>query len=89
MSDQINQDHPAEIDPELRQQAVERTLYHYPGVTPTMVTMVLGKRFTEAPPLPTENEKEQATEIVKKFLKNFETSMQEAVFEVTRDGFDE
>ena len=45
-------------------QAVERVLYHHDDVTPTMVAMILGKEFIEAPPLPTEDEKNQATEIV-------------------------
>lgn len=74
MSNQTNQERLAEVAPGLMQ-AVERTLYHYPGVTPTMAAMFLLREFPEAPPLPTEEEKKQAIKIVKKILQSFKTSM--------------
>ncbi len=69
--------------------AVERALYHHHDVSPVMVTMILGKKFAEAPPLPTEDEKEQTTEIVEELLQRYKSVMREAVLEVTGEVIDE
>lgn len=79
---------PTEVTPELVQ-AVERTLYHSHDVTPIMVTMILGKEFVEAPPLPTEEEKKQATEIVEQLLSCHKTAWREAVLEVTGEDIED
>jgi len=70
-------------------QAIERTLYHYPDVTPAMVTMILNKDFAVAPPLPTEDEKARATELVKQLIQRYKTAFREAVLEVTGEEVDD
>lgn len=78
MSSETEQKIPEKITPQLAQ-AVERALYHYPDVTPMMVFMILRKEFREAPPLPTEDEKKQATEIVEDLLRCYHAAFREAL----------
>lgn len=77
----------ADITPELIR-AVERTLYHHQDVTPVMVKMIIGKEFVQAPPLPSEEEKKQAADIVNNLLKLYKRTFEQVVFEVIEEKID-
>ena len=76
-NDQDGYDWGSEIIAEVRQ-AVMRTLYHHPRVTPIIVEMLTGETFETPPPLPTDKERALAVEKVEKMVNRYYDSLGDA-----------
>ena len=71
-----------EMTPKLKE-AIIKTLYHHPKVTPMIMHLIMREEFKTPPPLPTDEERAQAEAIVEKIVANYYKAFREACIEVT------
>ena len=71
-----------EMTPELRE-AIIKTLYHHPKVTPMIMHLIMRTEFKTPPPPPTNEERARAETVVEEIVAHYYKAFREACIEVT------
>ena len=69
--------------------AVWCSLYHHPRGGPVVIEMLTGQTFQTPPPVPTEEQKRMASDVVEDMLGVHYKLLDEAMVEVTGEGLDD